>query len=221
MDTERSLAFLNDLQCVPMTDFFADRRPHNGLSYEDYRARWREEKDESPDGKDPEERRRLHFLDYNWDRQAHVHEEYTPSDDLRDAVEGIDEPQLWMVLTEPWCGDSAFLLPVIAEAAQSNDAVTLRILLRDDNLDVMDQYLTDGSRSIPKLVAFSDDGEELFTWGPRPEGARQRFAELKEAYDDKMEMVRELVAYYEEGHWREADQELAAALQASTPTPAE
>jgi hypothetical protein len=202
-----------------MKDFFADRRPHEGLSYADYRAQWREQKDASPTGNDPDERRQLHFLNYNWDRQAHVHDEYTPSDDLRDAVTAIDEPQLWMVLTEPWCGDSAFLLPVIAEAAALSDDVTLRILLRDDNLDVMDQYLTDGSRSIPKLVAFSEDGTELFTWGPRPEGARQKFAELRAAYDDKMEMIKELVAYYEDGGWREADAELAAALRDATPVP--
>jgi hypothetical protein len=203
-----------------MTDVSADRRAQDGLSYDAYRAHWRDQKDVSPTGKDPDARRELHFLNYNWERQAHVHEVYTPSEDMRDAVTGIDAPQRWVVLTEPWCGDSAFLLPVIAEAADLSDAVTLRILLRDDHLDVMDQYLTDGSRSIPKLVAFSDEGTELFTWGPRPEGARQRFAALREEYDDKMKVIEELVAYYEDGGWREADAELAAAVQASTPAPA-
>jgi hypothetical protein len=203
----------------PMKDFFADRRPHNGLSYADYRAQWREQKDQSAEGLDPDERKTLHYLNYNWERQAHVHDNYTPSDDLQDAMDAIEEPQLWMVLTEPWCGDSAFLLPVIAEAAQRSENVTLRILLRDDNLDVMDQYLTGGSRSIPKMAAFAEDGEELFTWGPRPEGARQKFAELQEAYDDKMEMVKKLVAYYEDGAWRETDAELATAVQNTTPVP--
>jgi hypothetical protein len=202
-----------------MKDFFADRRPHNGLSYDDYRARWREQKEQSAEGLAPDERKTLHYLNYNWERQAHVHDNYTPSDDLRDAVQSIDDPQLWMVLTEPWCGDSAFLLPVIAEAAQLSENVTLRILLRDDNLDVMDQYLTGGSRSIPKMAAFTDDGAELFAWGPRPEGARQKFAELQEAYDDKMAMIEKLIAHYEDGAWHEADAELAAALQESTPVP--
>jgi hypothetical protein len=197
-----------------MPDFFDDRRPHEGLPYDDYRAHWREQTDRPPEEADPDERRMLHYLNYNWERQAHVHDAYTPSDELRAAVEAIDAPQLWMVLTEPWCGDSAFLLPVIAEAAGLRDDVTLRILLRDDNLDVMDQYLTDGSRSIPKLVAFSEDGEERFTWGPRPESARKRFAELREAYDDKQRQIAELIEHYEDGGWREADAELAAALRA-------
>jgi len=203
----------------PMKDFFADRRPHNGLSYSDYRAHWREQKAQSAEGLDPDERKMLHYLSYNWERQAHVHDNYTPSDDLQAAVEGIDQPQLWMVLTEPWCGDSAFLLPVIAEAAQLSDNVTLRILLRDDNLDIMDQYLTGGSRSIPKMATFAEDGEERFVWGPRPEGARQKYAALREEHDDKMEMVKKLIAHYEDGAWRETDAELAAALQDATPVP--
>jgi len=204
-----------------MKDFFADRRPHNGLTYADYRAQWREQKDQSAEGLDPDERKTLHYLNYNWERQAHVHDNYTPSDDLQEAANTIEAPQLWMVLTEPWCGDSAFLLPVIAEAAQLTDNVTLRILLRDDNLDVMDQYLTDGSRSIPKMAAFSDDGEELFTWGPRPEGASQKFAALRAEYDDKMEMVKKLIAYYEDGAWREADAELAQAIRVPKPAPSD
>jgi len=200
-----------------MPDFFTERRPHNGLSYEEYRAQWRDQKAASLNGKDADERRHLHYLKYNWDRQSHVHEEYTPSDELRQAADAIEEPQLWMVLTEPWCGDSAFLLPVIAEAAGLSDAVTLRLLPRDENLDIMDHYLTDGSRSIPKLVVFSDEGEELFTWGPRPEAAHQRFAELQEAYDDKMTVIEKLLGYYEDGGWRDVDEELARQLQASVP----
>ncbi len=75
----------------------------------------------------------------------------------------------WIVLTEDWCGDSAQNLPYIAKFAALNKNIDLRILLRDDNLDIMDLYLTNGkSRSIPKLIAIDSDGNELFVWGPRP-----------------------------------------------------
>ena len=204
-----------------MPDFFDDRRPHDGLPYDDYRAHWREQKNRSVEGADPDERRMHHYLNYNWERLAHVHDEYTPSDDLREATASIDEPQLWMVLTEPWCGDSAFLLPVIAEAATLNDDVALRILLRDDNLDIMDQYLTGGSRSIPKLVAFSEHGEERFTWGPRPASARRLFGELREQYDDKQKQIAELVEHYEDGAWRETDAELVETIRTAMPAAAE
>lgn len=195
-----------------MTDFFDERRPHDGLTIADYHAHWNEQRQVSPKGKDPDERKMIHYLNYNWERQRSVREAYTPSEDLQTALAEVDPPQLWMVITEPWCGDSSFLLPVIAEAASLSDAITLRILLRDDNLDIMDQYLTGGSRSIPKLVAFAEDGTELFTWGPRPEGAADRYAELRTAYDDKQTQIAELVDYYEDGGWREVDAELADAV---------
>jgi len=198
-----------------MTDFFAERRPHNGLTYDEYRADWRKQKDTSLDDPDPSDRKMRHYLNYNWERQARVHEAYDPSDELREAVVAIEEPQLWMVITEAWCGDSAFLLPVIAEAARLNENIRLRILHRDENLDIMDQYLTDGSRSIPRLVAFSAEGTERFTWGPRPEGARQRFDTLRAQHDDKMKAIEGLVEYYEDGGWRETDAELAAAVRSA------
>jgi hypothetical protein len=197
-----------------MPDFFAEERPHDGLHYDQYREEWKSQIDDPPsDGAEASERRMHHFLTYNWERQAQVHEAYEPSASLRDAMNAIDAPQLWMVLTEPWCGDSAFLLPVIAEAAGLIDSVSLRILLRDDNLDIMDQYLTDGSRSIPKLVAFSEDGEELFTWGPRPRAAAQHFDTLSEQYDDKMELIDEFLDHYEEGGWKNTDGELVERLR--------
>ena len=197
-----------------MPDLFDEGRLHDGLRYEEYREAWAKRLDTPPaDDADPEARRLHHYLEYNWDRQAQVHESYAPSEPLHEAVAAIEEPQLWMVLTEPWCGDSAFLLPVIAEAAALSDQVSLRILPRDENLDVMDQYLTDGSRSIPKLVAFSEDGEELFSWGPRPQAAARQFEALSEKYDDKMELIDEFLDHYEEGGWTDADEELVNRLQ--------
>lgn len=204
-----------------MPDFDLSRLDEEGLSYDEYRDYWREQKAVSPDGKDPDERKMIHYLNYNWERQGHVHNNYGLSEGLRAAIASIAEPQRWMVLTEPWCGDSAFLLPVIAEASALNEDVTLRILLRDDNLDVMDQYLTDGSRSIPKLVAFGPNGEERFTWGPRPASAHQHFEELCGQYDDKHEMIAAFIEHYEDGGWREADSELVAAIRASESVSAE
>lgn len=201
-----------------MKDFFADRRPHDGLTYEEYRRDWKTRKARSPEpGMDKDERKMLHYLKYNWERQAHVHDAYELSEDLQQALDAVEEEQIWMVLTEPWCGDSAFLLPVIADAAAEAENVTLRILPRDEHLDVMDQYLTGGSRSIPKLVAFAaegpDEGRERFVWGPRPEGAARRFAELREQDLPKEQMIEQLVGYYEDGGWKEVDAELAEAVK--------
>lgn len=201
-----------------MKSFFAEERPHDGLQYSEYLEEWEEQTTASPAEMDRSDRQKLYYLQANWKRQADVHNAYSPSEPLRETVSRIEDPQLWMVLTEPWCGDSAFLLPVLAETAGLSDMITLRILYRDENLDIMDQYLTGGSRSIPKLVAFSEDGEELFTWGPRPEGARRKFEELRDRHDDKMEVIEGLISYYEDGGWQETDDELIEALQSTVPS---
>lgn len=81
--------------------------------------------------------------------------------------------QEWVVITETWCGDSAQSLPVIAKIAEVSEKIDLKIILRDLNPEWMDKYHTNGSRSIPKLIAFDQSGEELFRWGARPAPAQQ------------------------------------------------
>ena len=201
-----------------MKDFFQERRPHRGLSYDDYLAAWRSEIDRAPSGeRSTEERKRHHYVRYNYERSEQVHARSEPSAELRAAMDAIEAPQLWMVLTENWCGDSAFCLPVLADAARLSEQVTLRILRRDDHLDIMDQYRTDGSRSIPKLVAFSEAGAERFQWGPRPRGAQRCFARAAERSDRKEDVVKALLAHYEEGGWQAVDSELADAVREGVP----
>lgn len=73
-----------------------------------------------------------------------------------------------LALSEDWCGDAANSLPVVAHMAR-HYGVELRVLERDANLELMDQYLTDGrSRSIPVVIALDCDFNELGWWGPRP-----------------------------------------------------
>ena len=196
-----------------------DRMHRDGLSYDAYHTHWETERTARlPDDADADDRRMQHYLNYNYERQAGVHDTYRLSDDPRDALDGVDTDLTWMVLTEPWCGDSAFSLPVIAEAAQAHPQSTLRILLRDDNLDVMDRFLTDGSRSIPKLAVLDAGGTVLGTWGPRPEAGQAVYDRLNADGKDKMVIVKELLDWYDEGGWSHVDQELAALLRSVAST---
>lgn len=78
-------------------------------------------------------------------------------------------PTIWLMITEPWCGDAAYNLPLIAAIEKEMpNAVSLRIIHRDGNNDLMDEHLTNGSRSIPKLIILSEQLQELAVWGPRP-----------------------------------------------------
>lgn len=115
------------------------------------------------------------YTPLNWKRSERVEKTYKMSDEARSAMQLIRSPQLWMVITESWCADSAQSFPVIHRLAELNPLVEIRVILRNDNMDIMDAHLTDGKRAIPKLVAFNRDGDELFNWGPRPGTAAELF----------------------------------------------
>ena len=85
----------------------------------------------------------------------------------------------WVILTEPWCGDAAQCVPVIEKLALSASNIQTLYLLRDEHPEVMDAYLTNGGRSIPKLICLDKTGKELFTWGPRPAVIQEVMNRLK------------------------------------------
>ena len=102
--------------------------------------------------------------------------------ELEIITKQITEKQVWLVLTESWCGDAAQNVPVLQKLAEMNSLIDLRMVLRDDNDELMQKYLTNGGKSIPKLIAVSVDLEkELFTWGPRPVAAQ---VEVKRLLDE-------------------------------------
>lgn len=195
-------------------------RLDSGLSYSEYLDNWRKKLQTPMAGLDKATRKVCHYARYNMERHDRVAKQYVPSDDLTNALASIDSPQEWMVLVEEWCGDAAFAMPIIGAAAAASEHVRLRILHRDENLDLMDRYLTNGSRSIPKLVAFDEDGAELFQWGPRPAVVQAAREQLVRQGHESAEIVLRLVEMYEDGTWIETDGELARLIAASVATAA-
>lgn len=119
------------------------------------------------------------YTKLNLTRMQRLNKTVKIGESLEKLTQSIQSPQKWYVLTEAWCGDAAQCVPVIAKIAELNPVIDLTLLLRDDNPGLMDQYLTNGGRSIPKLIALDSEGNELFTWGPRPAGAQEIYTEFK------------------------------------------
>ena len=196
-------------ELVMMLKFLRDKIPNSGMSYEEYKKLFAEEIENPPalDGKNNYAIKKL-----NLSRSTRVEKQFVPSDEIIEAVKKISGPQLWIVLTESWCGDSAQNLPILAKISELNKNVELQILLRDSNLEIMDQYLTNGTRSIPKLIAFDEDGKELFLWGARPAAAQKLINELKEKGLQKNEWLIELHKWYSNNRGKELDKELLELL---------
>ncbi|AVR45085.1 thioredoxin family protein [Christiangramia fulva] len=119
------------------------------------------------------------FTALNCRRMSRLNKTLILNDELKKALDTISEVQEWIVITEAWCGDSAQNLPLIAKMADFSDTIELKIILRNKNPELMEKYLTNGSKSIPKLIVFNKSGKELFAWGPRPVPAQALLEEWK------------------------------------------
>ena len=102
------------------------------------------------------------------------------SEETIQEFQKVKQPQTWLVLTEGWCGDAAQNLPILNKIASDTANIDLKIVLRDENLDLMDLFLTNGGRNIPKLIALDKDNNVLDLWGPRPTVATKMVIDYKE-----------------------------------------
>lgn len=108
---------------------------------------------------------------------------------LVNAIKGIRNPQHWLIITEPWCGDAAHIIPFLVRLSELNDLITCDLELRDTEPFSIEGYKTKGTKSIPILVVRDVDGRDLHTWGPRPQEAQNIVDDLK-ALDSDFETVK-------------------------------
>lgn len=136
------------------------------------------------------------------------------SDETISDIENIDRPLTLLVLTESWCGDASPALPVMNKVAELSDVVDLKVVLRDEHLELMDEFLTNGARSIPKLLVIDKNSNEVVEeWGPRPEPAARMVTEHKEKFGKIMpELKEELQQWYNKDKGQTIAREVLASL---------
>lgn len=107
----------------------------------------------------------------NLQRMKRILKSTTVDKELVKKVSEIEQPLRWIVLTEVWCGDAAQNLPIIHRIAElSKNRIQLVLVFRDENPQLMNHFLTNGTRSIPKLICLNaETNEVLGAWGPRPQ----------------------------------------------------
>lgn len=178
-----------------------------GLTWDGYLAEMKRDAAVDPGSLAGLAAERAEFSGLNLHRTERILRTWRPSADLAALAGGLIGPQTWLVLTETWCGDSAQCLPMIVRLAELAPGVTLRILLRDDNLEVMDRYLTEGKRAIPKLIAFGGDGGELLRWGARPAAAQAVMDDALAEGLEKVDRLERLHLFYGRDRGRALDGE--------------
>jgi hypothetical protein len=122
----------------------------------------------------------LHYTKMNATRMKRLDKKTVLQENVIDQIQKWDRPMIWLVLTEAWCGDAAQVIPVLEKMTQYNEKVDMKLIFRDEYLDIMDAFLTDGGRSIPKLILLDAATlDVLGSWGPRPKVAQGLMGEVK------------------------------------------
>jgi len=184
------------------------------MSYDEYRSMIDTLLDEGKTTGTNHSEAMIHYTKMNVQRMNRLDKRASLSDSLKGKLENLDRKLIWVVLTEAWCGDAAQNVPVIAKMAEQSENIELKLILRDENLDIMDEYLTSGGRSIPKLVCLEADSlEEIGAWGPRPELAQKKAMEWKDNPDiSKEQWAKKLHKWYAKNRTQEIQSEFEQLL---------
>ncbi|TVZ27537.1 thiol-disulfide isomerase/thioredoxin [Gillisia sp. Hel_I_86] len=132
---------------------------------------------------------KIDYTKLNFSRSKRLDKTIKLLEAQKQCFQDINEKQIWLVITEPWCGDAAQSLPFFNHIAESSENVELKIVLRDENPALMDVFLTNGSRSIPKLIVLDKNLQPIAHWGPRSNATAKvvdDYIQVRGAVDDQL-----------------------------------
>ncbi|MFB4169260.1 thioredoxin family protein [Virgibacillus sp. JSM 102003] len=122
----------------------------------------------------------IESMEKNKQNLLHIYDHFTPPADKQFFQKLTDKNIRVIVLTEDWCGDAMLNIPILIRIAEQAN-IPVKMLLRDENLELMDQYLTNGkARSIPIFIFIDEAGNEVAKWGPRAKAIQQYLDDARE-----------------------------------------
>ena len=121
----------------------------------------------------------LHYSELNEVRMKRLEKTLKLDLEVEKALRNLKSKQTWLLITEGWCGDAAQILPIIKLMSESSENIDLKLVFRDENEELINLFLTNGAKSIPKLLLLDEAFNLINHWGPRPEGAKNLIIEYK------------------------------------------
>lgn len=129
-----------------------------------------------------ETQEKIDYTKLNFSRTKRLDKTARVDDDYAEVFSAFENSQIWLVVSEPWCGDAAQTLPFFNKIAELSDRIDLKIVLRDENPELMDLFLTNGARSIPMLIILDEELNVIEKWGPRSSEATKLVTDYKEKH---------------------------------------
>lgn len=162
----------------------------------------------------------LHYSELNDTRMNRLDKTISIPTENVEKLKQLENEQIWLVISEGWCGDAAQILPVINKMAEQNTKINLRIVFRDENDELMQLFLTNGTRSIPKLIVLDKDTLEFITdFGPRPNGAKKLILDYKAQHGIVDETAKtELQLWYLHDKGLSTQNEILEAIETKLPS---
>ena len=169
------------------------------LSYQEYRTLSQELLEKGTTTNNDSRPEILKYTNMNMYRMNRLDQTTRVNENVRDALFSLssNHKYYWIILTESWCGDASQSIPVMNKIAeQASEKLETRFLLRDENPELIDEFLTNGGRAIPKLIFVEEDlkGEKskqlkiIGSWGARPKEAQKLVDEYKQKVKQNPEL---------------------------------
>jgi hypothetical protein len=122
----------------------------------------------------------LNYSKLNDKRMDRLDKKLKISEETEASIYNLKNDFTFLVIAEGWCGDAAQIIPVLNKIAEASSKIKLKIVLRDDNEELMNEFLTNGSKSIPKIIILDNQNNVINSWGPRPSIATRMVLDYKE-----------------------------------------
>ena len=159
---------------------------NNSYSYQDYRKTVTDLLQEGKSSGAIQSEALVNYSRLNETRMYRLDKTLVIDQTIVSKLKTIQSQYIWLVISEGWCGDAAQILPIFNKMSEVSDHIDFKIVFRDDNEALMNLFLTNGSKSIPKLIILDKNALDVIAdWGPRPKGA----IDLVQNYKDKFGVI--------------------------------
>jgi len=158
----------------------------------------------------------LNYSMLNDKRMDRLDKKIVISEETQDSICSLKNNFTFLVIAEGWCGDAAQIMPILNKIAESSSKIELKIVLRDDNPELMDEFLTNGGKAIPKTIIVDSNNKVINSWGPRPSIATQMVQDYKEQNGGlDAEFKKDLQIWYNKDKGANTQEDLIKLLKAA------
>ena len=169
---------------------------NKAISFDEYFKKTEEIVNKKEEELTDDEKKMLKYYQLGVQRMSRMIKIYKPNEEQLQKLSEKNFKGKFLIISEGWCGDAGQTVPAVSLFFQGKNEV--RIIYRDENLDLIDQFLTNGTRSIPIVIILDENDNVITHWGPRPAHGAELLKKHKTdpKNDTKEQFYNDIQVYY-------------------------